>query len=111
MKRRLQSAFSVFVQRDVLPTSCALPREVNATVGELHAADVAGEVGPHEYDFYQVNGRAPSDVHDEKPKILQKKSEGQKKEKEVRHECVQHENVQGKTRTVATQTRPCSDAI
>ena len=91
-KRRLQSAFSVFVQRDFLQTSCVFPREVNATIGELHAADLVVEGGSHEYDFDRVNGSAPFDVDNVKPKILQKKARN-KEEKGVRHGCVQRENV------------------
>lgn len=53
---------------------CAVPREVDATVGELHAAGlvIRSVVRSHEYDFYRVNGRATLDVDDVKPIKLQK---------------------------------------
>lgn len=75
-------------------TSCAVPREVDATVGELHAAGfVIRSVRSHEYDFHRVNGRALFDIDDVKPINLQKKSRGKSKVKGVRHEHVQRENV------------------
>jgi hypothetical protein len=72
---------------------CAIPREVDATVGELHAAGLVIRVRSHAYDLHRVNGRAPFDVDDVKPINLQKKSKGQRKVKGVRHEHVQRENV------------------
>lgn len=67
----------VLEQRDVVPPSCVFPRKVNATICELHAADLvmrAGqsiEVRPHEHDLARVDGMASVDVDDEKPIKLQ----------------------------------------
>lgn len=58
--------------------SCVFPRKVNATVGQLHAADRVMrpgrtvEVGSHKYDLGRIDGRACVDVDDVKPVKLQK---------------------------------------